>query len=79
MPFDLRGKKLVGLLPVNDALHGEKCGKSFLPKAELPLDLAFRLRVFGNQMADPEAAEGALKLREGIGVAGLAGLMSEEA
>ena len=54
--------------PVSDRLHGEEGGKTFLPEAELTLDLALRLRIFGNQMADAEATEGALELGEGLGV-----------
>ena len=61
-------EQLVGLRPVSDRLHGEEGGKTFLPEAELTLDLAFRLRVFGNPMADAEAPEGALELGEDVGV-----------
>ena len=72
VPVDLGCKQLVGLRPVSDRLHGEVGGKTFLPEAELTLDLAFRLGNFGNQMADAEATEGALELGEGVGVASLA-------
>ena len=72
MPLDLGYKQLVGLRPVSDRLHGEEGGKTFLPEAELALDLAFGLGVFCNKVADAEAAQGALKLGEGVGVAGFA-------
>lgn len=79
MPLDLRGKQFVGLLPAADGFHGEKCGKPFLPKVELTLDLALRLGVFGNKVSHSKAAEGALELGECVGVAGLARLVTEEA
>jgi hypothetical protein len=72
VPVDLGREQLVGLLPVDDRLHREKGGKTFLPKTELALDLALRLRIFGNQMADAETAKGTLELGEGVGVAGFA-------
>ena len=79
VPVDLGREQLVCLLPVSDRLHGKEGWKTFLPKPELALDLALRLGIFGNQMADAETAEGTLELGEGIGVAGFAGLVSEEA
>lgn len=79
MPVDLRGKKFVSLCPVLDSLYGEECREAFLPKIELALDLTFRLRVFGYEVTDTEAAEGALELREGIGVASFARFVAEEA
>jgi len=72
VPVDLGREQLVCLLPVSDRLHREEGGKTFLPKTELALDLALRLRIFGNKMADAETAEGALELGEGVGVAGFA-------
>lgn len=72
MPVNLSGEELVCLRPVTDRFHGEESGKAFLPEAELALDLAFGLGIFGNQVADAEAAQGALELREGVGVAGFA-------
>ena len=79
VPVDLGREQLVCLLPVSNRLHGEEGWKTFLPKPELALDLALRLWILGNQMADAETAEGALELGEGVGVAGFAGLVSEEA
>ena len=66
VPVDLGCEQPVGLRPVSDQLHGEEGGKTFLPEAELTLDLAFRLRIFSNQMADAEATEGALELEEAV-------------
>ena len=57
---------------VADRFHGEEGGQTFLPEAELALDFAFGLGIFGDKVTDSEAAEGALKLGEGVGVAGLA-------
>lgn len=78
VPLDLGRKQLVGLLPAADGFHGEECGKPFLPKIKLTLDLTLRLGVFGNKVGDAKAAEGALELGECVGVAGLAGLVTEE-
>ena len=52
VPVDLGCEQPVGLRPVSDRLHGEEGGKTFLPEAELTFDLAFRLRILGNRMAD---------------------------
>lgn len=79
VPVDLGRKKLVCLRPVADRLHGEKGGKALLPEAELALDLAFGLGIPCNDVADAEAAEGALELGKGVGVAGFARLVAEEA
>ena len=79
MPVDLGRKQLVCLRPVTDRLHGEEGRKAFLPEPKLALDLAFRLGIFGNKMTDAQAAEGALELGKCVGVAGFAGLVSEEA
>lgn len=79
MPVDLGRKQLVCLRSVTHRLHGEEGGKTFLPEPKLALDLALRLGIFGNKVADAEAAQGALELGEGVGVAGFAGLVSEEA
>ena len=79
VPVDLGRKQLVCLRPVTDRLDGEKGGQAFLPEAELALDLAFGLGVFGNKVADAEATQGALELGERVGVASLAGLVAEEA
>ena len=79
VPVDLGRKQLVGLHAVDDRLHGEKGGKAFLPEAELALDLAFGLGILGNKVADAEAAEGALELGQGVGVAGFARFVAEEA
>ena len=62
MPVDLGGKQFVCLCPVSDRLHGEEGQKTFLPEAKLTLDLAIGLGIFGNKVADAEAAEGALEL-----------------
>ena len=79
MPIDLGCQQLVGLLPVADRFHGKKRGQSFLPEAELAFDFAFCLRILRDDVADAQAAEGALKLGERVGVAGLAGFVAEEA
>lgn len=79
MPRDLSRKQLVGLCPAADRFHREERGKAFLPETKLALDLALRLGIFGNQMTDSEAAEGALELGERVGVAGLARFVAEEA
>ena len=78
VPVDLGGEHLVGLFPASDRFHGEKRGEAFLPEAELALDLAFGLRILGNQMAYAEAAQRTLELGEGVGVAGLARFVAEE-
>lgn len=72
MPVNLGREEFVRLLPVSNRFHREEGGKTFLPKTELTLDLALRLGIFGNKMADAETAEGALELGEGVGVAGFA-------
>lgn len=79
MPVDLGRKQLVCLSSVSHLLHGKEGGKTFLPKTELALDLALRLGIFGNKVADAEATEGALELGKRVGVAGFAGLVPEEA
>ena len=79
MPVDLSRKQLICLRSVSNRLHGEKGGKTFLPEAKLALDLAFGLRIFGNKVADSEAAQSALELGEGVGVAGFARLVSKKA
>lgn len=72
IPVDLDRKQLVCLRSVTHRLHGEEGGKTFLPEPKLALDLALGLGIFGNKVADAEAAEGALKLGEGVGIASLA-------
>ena len=72
MPLDLGRKQLVGLFPASDRFHGEECRKPFLPEVKLTFDFALRLGIFGHQVADAKAAEGALELGERIGIAGLA-------
>ena len=79
VPVDLGREEFVCLIPVRDRLHGEKGGKAFLPKTKLALDFALRLGIFGNKVADAQTAEGALELGEGVGVAGFAGFVAEEA
>ena len=78
MPADLGRKQFVCLRAVTHRLHGEEDGKTFLPEAKLALDFALRLGIFGNKVADAEAAQGALELGESVGVAGFAGLVSEK-
>jgi hypothetical protein len=72
MPVDLSRKQLVCLRPITHRFHGEEGGKTFLPEAELALDFAFGLGIFGNEVADAQAAQGALELGKGVGVAGFA-------
>jgi hypothetical protein len=50
-----------------------------LPEVKLTLDLAFGLRVFGDEMTHSETSQGSLKLGQGVGVAGFARLVTEEA
>ena len=78
MPVDLGRKQLVCLRAVTHQLHGEEGGKTFLPEAKLALDLALRLGIFGDKVTDTEAAQGALELGEGVGVACFTGLVSEK-
>jgi len=79
IPVDLRGQQLICLGMVADSLEAEKGGKTLLPEVELPLDLPLGLRIFGDEVAHSEASQGSLKLGQGVGVAGLAGLVAEEA
>ena len=79
IPGDLRGQQLVCLGMVADSFEAEKGGKAFLPEVKLPLDLAFGLRVFGDEVTHSEASQGSLKLGQGVGVAGFARLVAEEA
>ena len=67
VPVDLGRQEFVGLLSAADRFHGEEGGQAFLPEAELPFDFTFGLGVFGDEVADAEATEGALELGEGIG------------
>jgi hypothetical protein len=64
---------------VAHSFESEKGGKAFLPEVKLPLDLAFGLRIFGNEVTHSEASQGSLKLGQGVGVAGFAGFVAEEA
>ena len=66
------------MLPVAHAFDGEEGGQTLLPEAELALDFAFGLRVFGDEVADSEAAESALKLGEGIGIASFTGFVAKQ-
>ena len=61
VPVDLGCEQPVGLRPASDRLHDEEGGKTFLPEAELTLDLAFRLGIFANPMADAEATAATLR------------------
>ena len=79
MPVDLRGQQLVCLGMVADSFEAKKGRKAFLPEVKLPLDLAFGLRVFGNEVTHSEASQGSLKLGQGVGVSGFARLVAEEA
>ena len=78
IPVDLRGQQLVRLGMVADSFKAEKGGKAFLPEVELALDLAFGLRVFGDEVTHSEISQSSLKLGQGVGVAGFARLVAEE-
>lgn len=79
MPIDLGDQQLVGLNVVAHRFDTHQRGEPLLPEAELALDLALGLGISGDKVADSQAAQGALKLGEGVGVAGLARFVTEEA
>ena len=79
VPGDLRGQQLVCLDMVADSFEAKKGGKAFLPEVKLPFDLALGLRVFGDEVTHSETSQGSLKLGQGVGVAGFARLVAEEA
>ena len=64
---------------VADSFEAEKGGEAFLPEVELSFDLAFGLRVFGDEVTHAKTSQGSLKLGQGVGVSSFAGLVAEEA
>lgn len=79
IPVDLHGKQLVCLGMVANSFKAKKGRKAFLPKVELPFDLAFGLRIFGDKVTHAKTSQGSLKLGQGVGVSGFAGLVPKEA
>ena len=79
IPVDLRGQQLVCLGMVADSFEAKKGGKAFLPEVKLPFNLAFGLRVFGDEVTHAKTSQGSLKLGQGVGVSGFARLVAEEA
>lgn len=79
IPVDLHGQQLVCLGMVADSFEAKKGGKAFLPEVELPFDLAFGLRVFGDEVTHAKTSQGSLKLGQGVGVSSFARLVAEEA
>lgn len=79
VPVDLGSQQLVGLVMIAHRFETHERGEPLLPKAELTLDLALGLGIFGDEVADAEATQSALELRQGVGIAGLARFVAEEA